>query len=105
GNGTFASMIKAAAKAGARTEWSETVWKQLAAGIRFVPGQFDDDAAWKQLAETLAELDRDQGTGGNHAFYLSIPPGLFPTVVSKIKQHGLATSTEGWRRVVIEKPF
>ncbi|OUZ08327.1 glucose-6-phosphate dehydrogenase [Aeromicrobium sp. PE09-221] len=105
GDRTFASMIKDAAKAGARTEWSETVWKQLAAGIRFVPGQFDDDDAWDRLAETLAELDSTQGTGGNHAFYLSIPPGLFPVVVSKIKEHGLATSSEGWRRVVIEKPF
>ncbi|WP_293782506.1 glucose-6-phosphate dehydrogenase [uncultured Aeromicrobium sp.] len=105
GDNTFASMIKEAAQAGARTEWSETVWKQLAAGIRFVPGQFDDDDAWRRLAQTLAELDREQGTGGNHAFYLSIPPGLFPTVVAKIKQHGLATSSDGWRRVVIEKPF
>ncbi|MTB86972.1 glucose-6-phosphate dehydrogenase [Aeromicrobium senzhongii] len=105
GDGTFASLLKKAAKAGARTEWSETVWKQLAAGIRFVPGQFDDDDAWEELAKTLTKLDERQGTGGNHAFYLSIPPGLFPTVVSKIDEHGLAKPGEGWRRVVIEKPF
>ncbi len=53
GDGTFASLLKKAAKAGARTEWSETVWKQLAAGIKFVPGQFDDDDAWEELARTL----------------------------------------------------
>ncbi|WP_313405767.1 glucose-6-phosphate dehydrogenase [Aeromicrobium sp.] len=105
GDGTFASLLRKAAKAGARTEWSETVWKQLAAGIKFVPGQFDDDDAWEELAKTLTKLDERQGTGGNHAFYLSIPPGLFPTVVSKIDEHGLAKPGAGWRRVVIEKPF
>ena len=52
----------------------------------------------------LAEQGIADITGGNHAFYLSIPPGLFPTVISKIDQHGLAASTEGWRRVVVEKP-
>jgi glucose-6-phosphate 1-dehydrogenase len=102
---SFSRMIKQAAKDGARTPWSETVWNQLAAGIRFVPGEFDDDAAWETLSATMAELDEQQGTGGNHAFYLSIPPGLFPVVVSQIKKHGLAESTSGWRRVVIEKPF
>lgn len=105
GRQEFAGMIKIAAKEGARTPWRETVWKQLAAGIRFVPGEFDDDEAWERLGETMRELDEKQGTGGNHAFYLSIPPGLFPVVVSQIKKHGLATSDGGWRRVVIEKPF
>ncbi|RYJ06857.1 MAG: glucose-6-phosphate dehydrogenase, partial [Actinomycetales bacterium] len=33
-------------------------------------------------------------------------PGLFPVVVSKLKQHGLAQAPgDAWRRVVIEKPF
>lgn len=105
GTQQFAEMLKDSAKAGARTPWRDTVWAQLEAGIRFVPGEFDDDAAWLQLAATMAELDEQQGTGGNHAFYLSIPPGLFPVVVGKIKQHGLADQSGGWRRVVIEKPF
>ncbi|MGI9085302.1 MAG: glucose-6-phosphate dehydrogenase [Aeromicrobium sp.] len=105
GQDEFARKIKQAAKDGARTPWRETVWTQLAAGIRFVPGEFDDDAAWERLAETMQELDEQQGTNGNHAFYLSIPPSLFPVVVSQLKRHDLATADRGWRRVVIEKPF
>ncbi len=98
-------LLEQAAREGARTPWRETVWQQLAAGMRFVPGDFDDDDAWRELSATLAELDEQQGTGGNHAFYLSIPPGLFPVVVGKIKEHELVEHPEGWRRVVIEKPF
>ena len=31
-------------------------------------------------------LDEERGTGGNYAFYLSIPPGQFPTVVQQLKR-------------------
>ena len=106
GRDGFADLAKKAAKEGARTEWRESVWKQLYSGVRFVEGSFDDDEAWENLATTLAELDEKQGTQGNHAFYLSVPPGLFPVVVSKLKEHGLASAPgDSWRRVVIEKPF
>jgi glucose-6-phosphate 1-dehydrogenase len=78
----------------------------LAEGIRFVAGDFDDDAAFDRLGETIAELDRERGTMGNHAFYLSIPPRSFPLVTEQLRRSGLATPKENqWRRVVIEKPF
>ncbi len=47
-------------------------------GIRFVQGDFDDDAAFDRLKQTIDELDANRGTMGNHAFYLSIPPKSFP---------------------------
>jgi glucose-6-phosphate 1-dehydrogenase len=78
----------------------------LAEGIRFVAGDFDDDAAFDRLGETIAELDRERGTMGNHAFYLSIPPRSFPLVTEQLRRSGLATPQDNqWRRVVIEKPF
>jgi glucose-6-phosphate 1-dehydrogenase len=82
------------------------VWNQLAEGFRFVPGDFSDDTAFDQLRQTVEELDEVRGTGGNHAFYLSIPPRFFPVVVGQLKEHGLAEPNgDSWRRVVVEKPF
>lgn len=105
-NQDFAQIVHDSVKEHARTPFREEVWQQLAEGFRFVPGDLTDDEAFKRLRETVDELDVNRGTGGNHAFYLSIPPGLFPKVVEKLKQHGLADETPGsWRRVVIEKPF
>ena len=74
----------------ARTEFREEVWKQLAEGFRFVPGDFDDDIAFNTLRRTIEELDEVRGTGGNHAFYLAIPPEFFGDVVGQLKEHGLA---------------
>jgi glucose-6-phosphate 1-dehydrogenase len=90
----------------ARTPFDEDVWKQLAEGIRFVQGEFDDDDAFLELKRTLDELDTTRGTMGNHAFYLSIPPKSFPQVTEQLRRSGLADQVGGeWRRVVIEKPF
>ncbi|RJK93868.1 glucose-6-phosphate dehydrogenase [Vallicoccus soli] len=102
----FAQVVHDAVKEHARTPYREEVWNQLAAGCRFVPGEFDDDAAFETLGRTIRELDEERGTGGNHAFYLSIPPKFFPHVTQQLKKHGLAEERPGaWRRVVIEKPF
>ncbi len=102
----FAQVVHDSVKEHARTEFREEVWKQLAEGFRFVPGNFDDDAAFNTLRRTIEELDEVRGTGGNHAFYLAIPPGFFGDVVGQLKEHGLAQPAPGsWRRVVVEKPF
>ncbi|WP_344013658.1 glucose-6-phosphate dehydrogenase, partial [Streptomyces thermospinosisporus] len=102
----FANEVHDAVKENARTPFREEVWHQLSEGMRFIPGDFDDDSAFKQLRSSMEELDRTQGTGGNYAFYLSVPPRFFPKVVQQLKKHGLTDSAEGsWRRAVIEKPF
>ncbi|WP_101524556.1 glucose-6-phosphate dehydrogenase [Nocardioides houyundeii] len=101
----FAQIVHDAVKEHARTEFRQEVWDQLAEGFRFVAGAFDDDDAFDTLRRTLLELDEVRGTGGNHAFYLAIPPGLFGTVASQLQEHGLAEDPNAWRRVVVEKPF
>ncbi len=102
----FAQIVHDSVKDHARTEFREEVWDQLAEGFRFVPGNFDDDHAFERLRRTIEELDEARGTGGNHAFYLAIPPGFFGDVVGQLKEHGLAEERNGsWRRVVVEKPF
>ncbi|CAN5177234.1 glucose-6-phosphate dehydrogenase [soil metagenome] len=102
----FAQVVHDAVRQYARTPFVEEVWKQLAEGIRFVQGEFDDDRAFATLKQTLHELDDSRGTMGNHAFYLSIPPKSFPQVTEQLRRSGLAEERPGtWRRVVIEKPF
>ena len=102
----FGRVVYDAVKEHARTPFRQEVWDRLAEGFRFVQGTFDDDAAFERLAETLGKLDAERGTGGNHAFYLSIPPKAFPVVCEQLQKSGLARQQENrWSRVVIEKPF
>jgi glucose-6-phosphate 1-dehydrogenase len=99
----FAQVVHDAVKEHARTPFREATWRQLAEGIRFVQGSFDDEAAFERLRQTVEQLDAERGTGGNHAFYLSVPPSAFPLVCRQLSESGLSKSSpEAWRRVVIE---
>ncbi|WP_018350747.1 glucose-6-phosphate dehydrogenase [Longispora albida] len=107
GDGEFEDVARRAAQQHARTPWRDEVWSRLVGNIKFVGGSFDDDAAFDQLASTLDELRATHGIPGNAAFYLSIPPPAFPTVLKQLERTGMADNkvSGGWRRVVVEKPF
>jgi len=103
----FAEVVREAIAEHSRTGFDQATWDRLAEGIRFVAGDADDPEAYNRLGQEISELDTQRGTGGNHAFYLSIPPSVFPTVLTHLKESGLARPPhpDAWRRVVIEKPF
>jgi glucose-6-phosphate 1-dehydrogenase len=94
GDGDFAAIAKEAAQAGSRTGFREDVWQRL-------------DEAFDKLADTLIELEDSLGIQGNAAFYLSIPPAMFPIVLKQMQRTRMADNSDrgGWRRVVVEKPF
>ena len=106
-HGTFEQVAREAAQEHSRTPWREDVWARAAGNIKFVSGSFDDDEAFDTLARTLDELRDTHGIPGNAAFYLSIPPAAFPTVLRQLDRTGMADNDKsgGWRRVVVEKPF
>jgi len=41
----------------------------------------------------------------NSLFYLSTPPSWYETIVENIGKSQLETCPDGWRRIVVEKPF
>jgi len=89
------------------------IWDSFAAGIEYHRGDFDDPAAYVELAKRLDRIDHDRGTAGNRLFYLAVPPILVPEIVGHLDGAGLAASGErrtigpkrGWTRVIVEKPF
>jgi glucose-6-phosphate 1-dehydrogenase len=41
----------------------------------------------------------------NMIFYLSVPPSLYPVIPQNLASAGLNEENDGWRRLIIEKPF
>ena len=79
---------------------------QLAGGIRYVAGGYDNPETYKRLAETLDELDAQRGTAGNRLFYLSTPAEAFEPVINGLAGAGLNQPREdSFARLVIEKPY
>ncbi len=67
----------------------------------------DIDAAsdYSLLREHLTTLNSKTNTGGNYIFYLSLPPDKFGSVSTHLGIVGLNNGAEGFKRLIIEKPF
>jgi glucose-6-phosphate 1-dehydrogenase len=59
---------------------------------------------FRQLKEHTEQQEAKFGIPGNRLFYLALAPELFGTVSHNLRDGGMLES-EGWQRLVIEKPF
>ena len=61
--------------------------------------------AYVKLKETLQKLDDACGTQGNYIFYMAMPPSLYAPIADNLAAQGLNSEANGWKRLIIEKPF
>ena len=59
---------------------------------------------YKKLLELVQQSEKERKITENRMFYLSVAPEFFDVIASNIKESGLS-STNGWKRLIIEKPF
>ncbi len=81
---------------------NEEKWRRFASTITYNPGNVS-------LPETYAalktSLEASEGEAANRLYYLATPPEYFLEIINGLAGAGMLTEEEGWRRVVIEKPF
>ena len=84
-------------------ETPDEVSQALVNDLGYVYGEMDDPALYAQLIQKLAEMRCPDGV----LFYLAIPPKVYGMVVEQLSAAGLLTpaAPDGWRRVIVEKPF
>jgi len=88
-----------------RREFDAEVWGQLVRRLYYIPGKFDDPAAYEGLATQVKRLDAEYRAEGNVLFYLATPPSVFGMISSHLESSGVKRLGKGWKRVIIEKPF
>ena len=57
------------------------------------------------LSSRIATLCQEVSIGMNVIFYLSVPPKLYPVIPKYLAAVGLNDEEDGWKRLIIEKPF
>lgn len=76
-------------------------WQRIAEKLDLVNGDLSDPEMYQRLARILHTQDGRK----NALFYLAIPPEWYECVAKNLKKAGLADESEGFRRIVVEKPF
>ncbi len=101
-----------------RSHWVNYVHDQL---LNFFPDAVLNPPSWRRIAEKLDVVHGDLGEAElyrklkaalrtsegkcNAMFYLAIPPDWHERVAIHLREAGLADEGEGFRRIVVEKPF
>jgi glucose-6-phosphate 1-dehydrogenase len=87
-------------KYGRTSPIDEAVLDGLLENAYYVQSTFQDAEGYQKLEEAL-----DQIGVQNTLFYLASPPGWYSVIVENIGKSKLETCSDGWRRIVVEKPF
>ena len=97
-----------------RDDWRDEVRKMLASGtnagsclegflqrLDYLAGSLEDAAFYQALGTWVGAGE----CARNVIFYLSVSPELYVPVTIGLAQAGLLAERNGWRRMVVEKPF
>lgn len=79
--------------------------KNLAHKVHYVPGRFESEETFSALKKRLDHMAHKEKASRNYIFYLATPPSTFLPIIKALYQIGLFEEEQGFRRVIIEKPF
>ncbi|WP_374086306.1 glucose-6-phosphate dehydrogenase [Methylomicrobium lacus] len=85
-----------------KADFDESVFQSFSQRLYYHQADIQKPEDYKALADLL---NGKQPFSRNIAFYLSISPSDFGTVLEQLSVNQLFDEELGWRRVIIEKPF
>lgn len=66
---------------------------------------YNNTSDYLNLGLYLDKIRKESGIGSNVIFYMATPPNMYEIICSNLSEAGLANQDEGFRRIIIEKPF
>ena len=83
--------------------FSETAWQKFAATLSYQQGDIASAADFGSLKQRLTAIEGDGSA--TRVYYLATAPQFYAPTVRALGAIGMATETDGPRRIVVEKPF
>lgn len=80
-------------------------FKDFLQKVHYQKVQNQNAADFVVLKSKLDSLSNDLNISKNYIFYFSIPPFLYQTVAHHLVEAGLSQEEDGWKRIIVEKPF
>ena len=71
----------------------------------YQPGSTADSSEYPILKSRLESLQKALAIPENYIYYLSTPPDLYQVIPQSLAEAGLNDSSNGFKRLIIEKPF
>jgi len=102
-----------------RIDVNESLHKFAATGVALYPEKLktflksvyykkihnETETDFGELRTYIDDLSSKLDIQKNIIYYFSIPPFLYEVVAANLVKHGLNTEEDGWKRIIVEKPF
>jgi glucose-6-phosphate 1-dehydrogenase len=98
----FRTHLKEGLEQFASFKYKSEEWDSFATSLAYQRGRYTELEDFKKLG---ALLKNKESNSGNRIYYMATPPGVFPNIIDLLGLSEQLTEDNGWRRVVIEKPF
>ncbi|MCA9927535.1 MAG: glucose-6-phosphate dehydrogenase, partial [Anaerolineales bacterium] len=98
----FKSLLLEGLKEFAAGHYDAEKWDKMCARTYYVQGDLDNVDDFTKLDDYLNQIEDGPA---NRLYYLAIAPRFFVPVVAHLGSANMVSETDGWRRIVVEKPF
>jgi glucose-6-phosphate 1-dehydrogenase len=99
---TFRQRLQEGVQTFSPNSYNETRWKEFSSKLTYFRGNLEVPEDFTRLAKFLSQCE---GKLSDRLYYLATAPEHYAPVVKWLGQANLASQAEGWRRIIIEKPF
>jgi glucose-6-phosphate 1-dehydrogenase len=104
----FREKMREAVRQFSRTDLDESVWRDFASLLHFIPGSYEDEQGYRRLRDFVGNFDHGSRILPERIFYLAVPPEVYAQIIQRITAIGLApreSNGAARTRVIVEKPF
>lgn len=100
----FQKQMEEAVGKYSRQPLQENIWGKIKQQITYMQFDFtEEESGYAHLRGVLASSSAEGLT--NHLFFLAVAPDLFAPISVALHHNHLLDEKDGWRRIMIEKPF
>ena len=99
-----ARLREAAAASGDTHDFNSEQWSGFEKRLFYLQGDPHTAEFYPQLAAQLEQM-RARGSSANRLFYVSTPASVAHPIIEGLGAAGLNHNSNGWSRIVLEKPF
>jgi len=101
----FREEMHASTKKFCDLDVSSSEWELFARHLYYFPGDINQPSDFEDLDKFLCRLDQEGQGSGNRIYYLAVAPQFYHQIVARLGDLAMAKQDNGWRRIVVEKPF
>jgi glucose-6-phosphate 1-dehydrogenase len=99
----FRKRMRDAVREARPKEWNSARWDEFSSRLFYISA----DATRAEGIERLRDwLKKTEGPGGGRRlYYLAVAPDRYGEIATRLGEAGMNREEDGWKRLVIEKPF